>query len=242
MTLRVMKLLEIDNIDVYYGELLALKNINFKVEEGEFVSLIGGNGAGKSTLLNTIMGLLHPKSGRIDFQGESINRLEAYEIVKRKISLVPESKLIFPQMSVYENILMGAYPKECRANINKNLEYIYTIFPKLHERRKQMTGTLSGGEIQMVIISRALMSEPKLLLVDELSTGLSPKLTMESFQLLEKLHKEHNITILLAEQNMFEALRIADRGIVLENGQIVLTGEAHELLANDEVKERYLGI
>jgi branched-chain amino acid transport system ATP-binding protein len=238
----VTALLTINEIDVYYGDLKALKNIRFQVNKGELVALVGSNGAGKTTLMNTIMGLIKPRKGTIEFNGENIDSLPPDQIVKKYISLVPESKMIFPQMSIYENLLMGAYPSRCRKNLKQNLDGVYDMFPRLHERRSQLAGTMSGGEIQMLIIGRALMSEPQLLLVDELSIGLSPKLTHECFRILERLHKERDITILLAEQNIYEALDIADRGIVLENGEVVMTGGSEELLSNEHIKEAYLGI
>ena len=235
-------MLAINDIDVYYGDLKALKDISFQVKKGEFVALVGSNGAGKTTLMNTIMGLLKPRKGSIEFNGERIDTLPPDQIVKKYISLVPESKMIFPQMSIYENLLMGAYPNRCRKNLKRNLDDVYDMFPRLHERKNQLAGTMSGGEIQMLIIGRALMSEPQLLLVDELSIGLSPKLTHESFRILERLHKERDITILLAEQNIYEALGIADRGIVLENGEVVMSGSSEDLLSNEHIKEAYLGI
>ncbi|MHB8918363.1 MAG: ABC transporter ATP-binding protein [Desulfocucumaceae bacterium] len=235
-------MLKIDGITVFYGELKALDDISMEIKEGEFVALVGNNGAGKTTLLNTIMGLLHPSAGEINFCGEKINTYEPHQIVDRKLSLVPESKWVFPQMTVYENLVMGAYPKKCRGRYSENLDRVYSIFPRLHERKNQLAKTLSGGELQMLIIGRGLMSEPKLLMVDELSAGLSPKLSKESFELLGRLHRDQKITILLAEQNVYETLKLADRGIVMENGRLVLAGSGQELINSDQIRQKYLGM
>lgn len=235
-------MLKIDGITVFYGELKALDGISMEIKEGEFVALVGNNGAGKTTLLNTIMGLLHPSAGEINFCGEKINTYEPHQIVDRKLSLVPESKWVFPQMTVYENLVMGAYPKKCRGHYSENLDRVYSIFPRLHERKNQLAKTLSGGELQMLIIGRGLMSEPKLLMVDELSAGLSPKLSKESFDLLGRLHRDQKITILLAEQNVYETLKLADRGIVMENGRLALAGSGQELINSDQIRQKYLGM
>jgi branched-chain amino acid transport system ATP-binding protein len=206
------------------------------------VALIGSNGAGKTTLMNTIMGLVRPKEGQIIFNGKRIDLLPPYEIVNLGIILVPESKWVFPNMTVHENLLMGAYGARARKNLKQNLEKVYTYFPRLLERKNQMCGTLSGGELQMLVLGRAMMSNPQLLLVDELSIGLSPVLVEESFKLLERLKREESLTMLIAEQNVFKALSLADRGVVLENGRIVLEGPSSKLLADAEVKVRYLGM
>jgi len=235
-------LLKIDGINVFYGELQALSGVSLEIADGEFVALVGNNGAGKSSLLNTIMGLLHPRSGEIYFKGEKIHQLEPYQVVDRRIALVPESKWTFLQMTVYENLVMGAYPKRCRGKYKENVEKVYSIFPRLFERRNQQAKTLSGGELQMLIIGRSLMSAPRLLMVDELSAGLSPKLARESFELLAGLHRDQRLTILLAEQNVYEALKLADRGVVMENGKLVIAGSSRELIDDKRIKEMYLGM
>ena len=235
-------MLSIENANVFYGELQALYDINLKVEKGEFVTLIGSNGSGKSTLLKMIMGIVPIKSGAIYYNGTKINGLPAYKVTDYRISLVPEEKWNFPSMNVEENLLMGAYPKRCRKGIDRNLEKVYEYFPQLWERRRQLSKTLSGGELQMLIIGRALMSEPDIIMIDELSLGLSPKLALESFELIARLHRENDTTIVLAEQNIFNALEIADRGIVIKNGHIVMEGSSEELLDSEQIKEHYLGM
>lgn len=234
--------LTVNNINVFYGELQALRDVSLTVKEGEFLTLVGSNGSGKSTLLKTIMGMLSPRSGSITYDGDKLDGLPAYKIVDYRICLVPEDKWNFPNMSVEENLLMGAYPQRCRRSLKQNFERVYEIFPRLYERKKQLSQTLSGGELQMLIIARGLMSEPKVMMVDELSLGLSPKLSLESFELISRLHKENDLTVILAEQNVFSALEIADRGIVMENGQIVMEGGSKELLASNQIKEKYLGM
>lgn len=238
----MIKVLSVNDVNVYYGELQALHNVNLTVKDGEFLTLIGSNGSGKSTILKTIMGLMPPKSGTIVYDNCRLDGLPAYKVNDHQIALVPEEKWNFPSMSVEENLLMGAYPKRCRKNIKQNMEKVYYYFPRLFERKKQLSKTLSGGELQMLIIGRALMAEPKLMMVDELSIGLSPKLAAESFALLSRLHQESQLTIILAEQNVFSALEIADRGIVVKNGQIAMEGSSQELLHSSQIKEQYLGI
>jgi branched-chain amino acid transport system ATP-binding protein len=238
----VIGLLTVNSINVYYGELQALHDVTLTVKEGEFLTLIGSNGSGKSTLLKTIMGLLTPKTGSVYYNDIRLDGLPAYEITDHRICLVPENKLNFPNINVEENLLMGAYPKRCRKSIKENLDKVYQYFPRLFERKKQLSKTLSGGELQMLIIARALMSEPKVMMVDELSLGLSPKLTLESFALLARLHKENDLTIILAEQNVFNALEIADRGIVIKNGRVAMEGCCKDLLCSSQIKEQYLGM
>lgn len=235
-------MLKISNIDVYYGDLQALHDVTFEVKDGELVALIGSNGSGKSTLIKTVMGLIAPRSGAIEYNEVRIGGLPAYKVNDAGISMVPEDKWNFANMDVEENLLMGAYPKRCHGSTRGNLERVYHYFPRLKERRKQLSRTLSGGELQMMIIGRALMSNPKLIMVDELSIGLSPKLALESLELLSRLHQENDLTVILAEQNVFGALEIADRGVVLKNGQVALEGSGKELLASDQIRAQYLGI
>lgn len=235
-------MLTVNNANVYYGELQALYDVSLSVNEGEFLTLIGSNGSGKSTLLKSIMGLIPLKSGSIQYNGMRLDGLPAYKVNDRRICLIPEEKWNFPNMNVEENLLMGAYPTRCRKCVKNNLEKVYHYFPQLYERKNQLSRTLSGGELQMLIIGRALMSEPDLMMIDELSLGLSPKLTLESFELLARLHQENDMTIILAEQNVFSALEIADRGIVIKNGQIAMEGSSQELLNSPQIKEHYLGM
>ena len=233
------KLLVVDDINVYYGAIHAIKGISFEVNEGEIVTLIGANGAGKSTTLNTISGLLRSKTGSIHFLGEDIGKVPAHKLVERGLSQVPEGRRVFLQMTVQENLEMGAYTEKASA-IPGNLERVYEQFPRLRERYKQVAGTLSGGEQQMLAMGRALMSSPKLLMMDEPSMGLAPILVEQIFAIIEELHKA-GTTILLVEQNAQMALSIADRAYVLETGKISLSGPADELLHNDRVRKAYLG-
>ena len=232
-------ILKVEDINVYYGSIHAIKGISFEVDEGEVVTLIGANGAGKSTTLNTISGLLRSKTGSIDFMGESLAKVPCHKVVERGLALVPEGRRIFLQMTVQENLEMGAFTQK-GDTVQEDLEKVYTLFPRLKERIKQMAGTLSGGEQQMLAMGRALMSRPKLLMLDEPSMGLAPILVEQIFEIIRTLHKA-GTTILLVEQNAQAALSIADRGYVLETGRIVTSGTGQELLASPEIKRAYLG-
>ena len=233
-------MLKIDNIHVYYGAIHALKGVSLEVHKGEIVTLIGANGAGKSTTLRTVSGLLVPKSGGISFLGENIAGMPAHEIVKHGISQVPEGRRIFAEMSVQENLEMGAFTRKDKAGVEKDFEIVYNRFPRLKERRKQQAGTLSGGEQQMLAMGRALMSRPKLLLLDEPSMGLAPLLIKEIFSIIEDINRE-GTTVLLVEQNANMALSIAHRAYVMETGRITLQGAAKELAASEDVRKAYLG-
>ena len=233
-------MLKIDNIDVYYGAIHALKGISLEVNEGEIVTLIGANGAGKSTTLRTISGLLKPKTGSITFLGQSIAGVRAHEIVKKGISQVPEGRRVFAEMTVMENLDLGAFVRKDKAGIQQDLKHVFELFPRLEERKNQSAGTLSGGEQQMLAMGRALMSRPKLLLLDEPSMGLAPLLIREIFNIIVDINKS-GTTVLLVEQNANMALSIASRAYVLETGRITLSGSAAELAASEEVKKAYLG-
>ena len=232
-------ILKVDNINVYYGNIHAVKGVSFTVNEGEIVTLIGANGAGKSTTLNTISGLLHSKTGHIEFMGEPLNHVPSHKVVSKGLALVPEGRRIFLQMSVQENLDMGAFSRR-GGNIDADMERVFEQFPRLKERRKQVAGTLSGGEQQMLAMGRALMSNPKLRMLDEPSMGLAPILVEQIFDIIKNLHKA-GTTILLVEQNAQAALSVADRGYVLETGKIVTTGTGAELLASPAIKKAYLG-
>jgi len=234
-------MLEVNRINVYYGDLQVLWDISLKVDEGEIVALCGSNGAGKSTLLKTISGLLSPRSGSIRFFGERIDGHQPYEIVRKGISLVPEGRRIFPYMTVVDNLKLGAHTQKDERGKEESLKLVYEIFPVLKERKNQLAGTLSGGEQQMLAIGRALMSHPKLLLLDEPSIGLAPIIRERIFEVIREVRKR-GITILLAEQNVYQTLKLADRAYVLENGRVVLTGTGEEVLQNENVKKAYLGI
>lgn len=232
-------MLRVDNIEVYYGRIRAVKGVSFEVNEGEIVSLIGANGAGKSTVLKTVSGLIRPKSGNIEFLGQDISKAEPHAIVRRGIAHVPEGRRVFLQMSVEENLEMGAFTAP-RSSVEQSLEQVFTRFPRLKERRRQVAGTLSGGEQQMLAMGRGLMSRPTLMMLDEPSMGLAPILVEQIFDIIHELN-EAGTTILLVEQNALMALSIANRGYVLETGKIVLQASAADLLDNDAVKKAYLG-
>jgi branched-chain amino acid transport system ATP-binding protein len=236
-----MSMLELENIHTYYGNIHALKGLSVRVEEAEIVSLIGGNGAGKSTTLKTISGLLHPRHGTIHLAGEDLTKLKPHEIVQKGIVQVPEGRRIFGRLSVTENLEMGAYALKDKQKISSNLEKVFSMFPRLKERRSQLGGTLSGGEQQMLAMGRGLMADPKILLLDEPSMGLAPVLVDSIFDTIQEMHRG-GTTILLVEQNARAALAVADRGYVLQTGTIVLSGDAAELRANEMVQKAYLGI
>ena len=233
-------MLKIDNIDVDYGAIHALKGISLEVNEGEIVTLIGANGAGKSTTLRTISGLLKPKTGSITFLGQSIAGVRAHEIVKKGISQVPEGRRVFAEMTVMENLDLGAFVRKDKAGIQQDLKHVFELFPRLEERKNQSAGTLSGGEQQMLAMGRALMSRPKLLLLDEPSMGLAPLLIKEIFNIIVDINKS-GTTVLLVEQNANMALSIANRAYVLETGRITLSGKAQDLAASEDVRKAYLG-
>lgn len=236
-----MTMLEVNNIHAYYGNIHALSDISLYVEEGEIVSLIGGNGAGKTTTLRSISGLLAPRKGTITFNGEDLSAYKAHELVSKGIAMVPEGRGVFSKLTVLENLEMGAYHRSDKAGIKEDLEKVNKLFPRLEERKSQVAGTLSGGEQQMLATARALMSRPKLLLMDEPSMGLAPVLVELIFSTIEEINKE-GTTILLVEQNAHMALQIASRGYVLQTGEIVLQDSAANLRQNDMVQKVYLGI
>ena len=232
-------MLDVQNINVYYGAIHAVKDVSFHVDEGEIVTLIGANGAGKTTTLQTVSGLLHSRTGSITFMGKPIQSVPADKLVAHGLAQVPEGRRVFQQMTVEENLEMGAFTQPA-STIAPNLEKVYDNFPRLKERRRQIAGTLSGGEQQMLAMGRALMSNPKLLMLDEPSMGLAPILVEQIFDIIRRLHQK-GTTILLVEQNARMALSVADRGYVLETGRITLTGQGGELLADEAVKKAYLG-
>ena len=234
-----MALLEVKNIKVYYGNINVIKDISFEVNEGEIVTLIGANGAGKSSILNTVAGLIKPKSGDIIFDGQGIIGIPAHKIVSKGMALCPEGRRIFQQLSVKENLEMGSYTRPAN-EVSESIEKVYELFPRLKERYKQIAGTLSGGEQQMLAMGRALMSKPRLMMLDEPSMGLAPILVEQIFDIIKNLHKS-GTTILLVEQNAQMALSIADRGYVMETGRIVTGGTGKGLLRDDAVKKAYLG-
>ena len=234
-----MSLLKVDHIHVYYGAIHAIKGISFEVNQGEIVTLIGANGAGKSTTLNTISGLLKSSTGSVTFMDKDLGKVPAHKIVSKGLALVPEGRRVFLQMTVQENLEMGAYTRGARVP-ESDLEKVFEQFPRLKERRKQVAGTLSGGEQQMLAMGRALMSNPKLLMLDEPSMGLAPILVEQIFDIIRELHKS-GTTILLVEQNAQAALSVADRGYVLETGKIVTSGTGAELLSSPAIKKAYLG-
>ncbi len=233
-------MLGVKNLHVYYGQIHALKGVTFAVKKGEIVTLIGGNGAGKTTTLKTISRLLPSKEGEIVYKGENINGVKAHDLVKKGLIQVPEGRHVFPLMTVQENLDLGAYTRRNKKEIGQDLEKVFTLFPRLKERRNQLAGTLSGGEQQMLAMGRALMARPELLLLDEPSMGLAPLLVREIFGIVTEINKT-GVTILLVEQNANMALSIADRGYVIETGRVVLEGDAQSLAANEDVKKAYLG-
>ena len=234
------EMLRVEDINVYYGSIHAIKGVSFNVNKGEIVTLIGANGAGKSTTLNTVSGLLRSKTGSVTFNGQDLGRIPPHKIVSMGLAHVPEGRRVFLTMTVQENLEMGAYTQKKGADIDAELENVYERFPRLKERRRQIAGTLSGGEQQMLAMGRALMSKPELLMLDEPSMGLSPILVDQIFDIVKELNKA-GTTILLVEQNAQMALSVADRGYVLETGKIVTSASAQELLNNDAVKKAYLG-
>ncbi len=237
-----MALLEVHNLHIYYGMIHALKGIDLYVEKGEIVTLIGGNGAGKTTTLRAISGLLRPpETSSIRLQDEELTRIRPHQIVERGVIHVPEGRRVFARMSVEENLAMGAYARKDRSRYHEDLEFVFHLFPRLRERRHQLAGTLSGGEQQMLAMGRALMGDPKVLLMDEPSMGLAPVLVESIFDAIQQLNSTRGLTILLVEQNASMALQIAHRGYVLETGRIVLAGSAAELRVNPRVREAYLG-
>ena len=235
-----MAMLEIKDIEVYYGMIQAIKGISFEVNEGEVIALIGANCAGKTTTLHTITGLLSPKKGSVIFEGKDITKVPAHKIVSLGIAHVPEGRRVFAELTVYENLKMGAYTRKDKDEIEKTLEMVYKRFPRLEERKNQLAGTLSGGEQQMLAMGRALMSHPKIIVMDEPSMGLSPILVNEIFDIIQEVSKG-GTTVLLVEQNAKKALSIADRAYVLETGRIVLEGDAKVLMNDDSIKKAYLG-
>ena len=235
-----MSILHVDDLNVYYGSIHAVKGISFDVEEGEIVTLIGANGAGKSTTLNTVAGLLKPREGKVEFEGESLLGIAPHTIVSKGMALCPEGRRVFLQMSVRENLEMGAFTRKDSAEIADSLEMVFDRFPRLKEREGQSAGTLSGGEQQMLAMGRALMSKPRLLMLDEPSMGLAPILVQEIFDIIKSLH-DTGTTVLLVEQNARMALSVADRAYVLETGRVSMSGDAAELANDDRVKQAYLG-
>lgn len=236
-----MALLEVNNIHSFYGNIQALKGVSITVNEGEIVTLIGGNGAGKTTTLRTICGLLHPREGNVIFNGENIGDYKAHQLVPKGIAMVPEGRGIFSKLTVLENLEMGAYHRKDKDGIKSDLQHVYSLFPRLEERKGQVAGTMSGGEQQMVATARALMSRPKLMLMDEPSMGLAPVLVEAIFSIIEAINKE-GTTVLLVEQNAHMALQVASRGYVLQTGEIVLHDSCGNLHQNEMVQKAYLGI
>jgi branched-chain amino acid transport system ATP-binding protein len=234
-------LLNLENISAHYGDVQALRNVSLQIREGQIVSIIGSNGAGKSTTLNTISGIIQSSSGTIEFLGKRIENLPPHQIVERGIVQIPEARLLFPYMTVSENLELGAYTPKARRGKEENLEVVFRLFPILRDRENQLAGTLSGGEQQMLAIARGLMANPKLLMLDEPSLGLAPLLVKQVFETVKQINAQ-GITVLLVEQNVFHSLSIANQAYVLENGSVVLEGQAKEILDNPQVKEAYLGI
>jgi len=234
-------MLKVSSIDVYYGDVQVLWNVGFEVRRGEIVALIGANGAGKSTTLKTVSGLLQPRSGSIEFEGERLDHTPAFKIIDRGIAHVPEARRLFPQMTVEENLELGSLRGAARVRRKATMEEVFTRFPRLKERRRQLAGTLSGGEQQMVAVGRGLMSLPKMLLFDEPSLGLSPLLVQEIFEVVREVQRM-GVTVLIVEQNVRQTLAVADRAYVLETGKVIREGTGRELSADEEVKKAYLGV
>ncbi|MGL1861770.1 MAG: ABC transporter ATP-binding protein [Pseudodesulfovibrio sp.] len=235
-------MLEMKNVDSFYGNIQALYDINLHIDQGEIITLIGANGAGKSTTLMTVCGVVQARNGQVMYDGEEITKEAPNKIVAQGICQVPEGRLIFPELTVQENLDMGAFMRNDKEGIKRDMEYSFDLFPILAERRKQQGGTLSGGEQQMLAIARALMAKPRLLLLDEPSMGLAPLIVKQIFDIIKKVNAEHNTTIFLVEQNANLALKIGHRGYVMENGRIVLTDTCDKLLADEQVKKAYLGL
>jgi branched-chain amino acid transport system ATP-binding protein len=234
-------MLEVQNIDVFYGDLQVLWDVSFKVEEGEIVALVGANGSGKSTTLKAISGLSNPASGSISFLDQRLDQIPANKIIEHGVAHVPEGRRLFPEMTVRENLIMGSLAPQAKLKRHETIEWIFGLFPRLREREKQLAGTLSGGEQQMLAVGRGLMALPKMIMFDEPSLGLAPILVAEIFNIIKRIKKE-GVTVLITEQNTKQTLEISDRGYVLENGHVVLSGTGQELLNNEHVKQAYLGI
>lgn len=235
-----MAMLEVNDLEVYYGVIKAIKGVSFHVNEGEIIALIGANGAGKTTILHTITGLVNAKSGSVVFEGKDLRKTAPHKIVSLAMAHVPEGRRVFAQLSVLDNLRLGAYTRKDKTEIENNLKMVYERFPRLKERKIQVAGTLSGGEQQMLAIGRALMSSPKIILMDEPSMGLSPLLVTEIFDIIKSINAS-GTTVLLVEQNAKKALSIADRAYVLETGNIVMEGDAKEMMNNEDIKKAYLG-
>lgn len=234
-------ILKIENIDVFYDDLQVIWSVSLEVNRGEIVALLGANGSGKSTILNTVSGLLTPASGSITFEDQRLDQVPAHKVIEHGIAQVPEGRRLFPEMTVRENLIMGSLTPKAKARRNETIEWVFGLFPRLREREKQMAGTLSGGEQQMLAVGRGLMSLPKLIMLDEPSLGLAPILVAEIFNIIYRIQQE-GVTVLVVEQNTKHTLEICHRGYVLENGRVVLDGTGQELLDNEQVKQAYLGI
>ena len=234
-------MLEVQNIDVFYGDLQVLWDVSFEVEEGEIVALVGANGSGKSTTLKAISGLLTPANGSIRFLDQRLDQIPANKIIEHGVAHVPEGRRLFPEMTVRENLIMGSLARQAKLKREETMEWVFGLFPRLREREKQMAGTLSGGEQQMLAVGRGLMALPKMIMFDEPSLGLAPILVAEIFNIIKRIKKE-GVTVLITEQNTKQTLEISDRGYVLENGRVVLSDTGQELLNNEHVKQAYLGI
>lgn len=235
-------MLQVDGIDVYYGDVQVLKSISLDVKKQELVAVIGANGAGKTTLIKTISSLLKPRNGTINFEGERISDMAAHKVVTQGIVQVPEGRLLFPEMTIQENLEMGGFQVKNKDVLAQRMESVYEMFPILKERHKQLAGTLSGGEQQMLAIGRGMMAAPKLMMFDEPSLGLAPKLVQSIFELVVRINKDLGITVLLVEQNVQHSCQISDRAFVIENGEVVLTGSGSEMLENEHVRRAYLGL